>query len=481
MPEDALVNTDATSERSRLIGRVREIQTKLHEWAVADSGHRFCDLYNLVTDQAFLAAAWTRVRGNRGARTAGVDARTVYYIEQEYGVPRFLAEIRQDLKSGMFAPSPVRERMIPKASGKLRRLGIPTVRDRVVQAALKLVLEPIFEADFRPCSYGFRPRRRAQDAIAEIHYLGTRGYHSVLEADIEACFDNIDHTALMDRVRRRIGDKKILALMKAFLKSGVMTELGRLELNDTGTPQGGIISPLLANVALSVLDEHFEQRWNALGGQAGRAKARRRGVPVFRLVRYADDFVILVRGTEEQTEDLRAEVASILAPMGLRLSAAKTSVVHMEVGFDFLGFHIRRDRKRGTRDKWAVYTYPSKKALASIVGKVRAATRKNTAASMANLLRKLNPMIRGWCTYFKYGASKNTFAYLAAFSWRRVWRWTVKLHPKTPIRTLRRRYFPEWKPTDGEVRLYYADETAVSRYRYRGTLIPNPWTERAAA
>lgn len=482
MLEEASVNIDASPDRPRLVGRVREIQVKLHKWTTADPGRQFGDLFNLVADPAFLAEAWMRVRGNHGAKTAGVDSHTAYYIEHEVGVPEFLADIRRDLKSAIFAPLPVRQRMIPKANGKLRRLGIPTVRDRVVQAALKLVLEPIFEAEFRPCSYGFRPNRRAQDAIAEIHYLTQRprNYLWVLEADIEACFDNIDHTALMDRVRRRVGDKRVLALVKAFLKSGIMTESGQLTPNDTGTPQGGIISPLLANIALSVLDEHFQRRWDAMGSDSQRSRARRRGVAVCRLVRYADDFVFLVHGSREQTEALRTEVAEVLAPMGLHLSEAKTSVVHLDCGFDFLGFRIQRFPKRGTRDKQVVYTYPSKKALASIVGKVRDATRKNAARSLANLLRKLNPMIRGWCTYFRHGASPATFDYLTAFTWRRVWQWTRKRHPKTPARKLRRQFLPGWKPTDGGVQLFYAGHTVVSRYRYRST-IPAPWDEPNAA
>jgi len=170
--------------------------------------------------------AWERVRTNRGARTAGVDGTTARYIRSVRGEDAFLAVLRADLRDGSFAPLPVRERMIPKAGGKLRRLGIPTVRDRVVQAALKLVLEPIFEVDFKPCSYGFRPRRRAQDAIAEIHYFGSRSYEWVLEADIEACFDMIDHTALLERVRRRVGDKRVLRLVKAFLKAGLLSTDG---------------------------------------------------------------------------------------------------------------------------------------------------------------------------------------------------------------------------------------------------------------
>jgi RNA-directed DNA polymerase len=254
------VNTGAPApslEEAKL--RVLEIQTKLNRFSTDDSDRRFDDLFNLVTDPAFLRVGWERIRTNRGARTAGVDGQTAHYIRGVRGEERFLADLRADLRAGRFAPLPVRERMIPKSGGKLRRLGIPTVRDRVAQAALKLVMEPIFEADFKPCSYGFRPRRRAQDAIAEIHYLGSRSYEWVLEADIEACFDRIDHAALMDRVRRRVKDKRVLKLVKAFLKSGLLTIDGAQVGTKTGTPQGGILSPLLANIALSALDELFAE------------------------------------------------------------------------------------------------------------------------------------------------------------------------------------------------------------------------------
>ena len=239
--------------------------------------------------------------------------------------------------------------MIPKAGGKRRRLGIPTVRDRVVQAALKLVLEPIFEADFAPCSYGFRPGRRAQDAIAEIHFLTSRSYEWVVDADISACFDEIDHRALMGRVRRRIADRRVLALVAAFLRAGILGEDGVERDTRTGTPQGGILSPLLANIALSVLDEHFVAAWAAMGAHSGaRQQRRRRGLATYRLVRYADDFVVLVAGTRAHAEALRDEVATVLAPMGLRLSAEKTRIAHIDEGFDFLGFRIVRQAKRGT-------------------------------------------------------------------------------------------------------------------------------------
>ena len=204
MLKDAPVNAGAPDlARSGSWSRVSGMQAKLHRWAVADPGRRFGDLFNLVHDPATLKVAWDRVAGNTGARSAGVDGRTAADVEHDLGVQEFLDDLRSAVKAGTFRPMPVRERMIPKpgGSGKMRRLGIPTVADRVVQAALKLVLEPIFEAGFLPVSYGFRPRRRAHDAIAEIHLFGTKGYQWVLDADIEACFDTIDHTALMGRVR----------------------------------------------------------------------------------------------------------------------------------------------------------------------------------------------------------------------------------------------------------------------------------------
>src|SRR5438270_7970096 len=317
MPEDASPNGDAPGPR--LVGpwtRVSEMQAKLHRWAVADPGRRFDDLFNFVHDPATLIVAFSRVAGNQGARTPGVDGWTVADIEEMVGAPRFLDDLRAALQDGSFRPLPVRERKIPKpgGSGKVRKLGIPTIADRVVQAALKLVLEPIFEADFVPVSYGFRPRRRAHDAIAEIHLFGTRCYRWVLDADIEACFDTIDHTALMGRVRARVKDKRVLALVKAFLKAGLLTELGELKDTPTGTPQGGILSPLLANIALSVLDEHVHAPWRPGGSMSTtmRRSYRRKGrLPNWRIVRYADDFVILVHGTESDAQALREHVAAV--------------------------------------------------------------------------------------------------------------------------------------------------------------------------
>jgi RNA-directed DNA polymerase len=476
------VNTGAPWPTAELAeARVLGIQAKLHRWAIDDPTRRFDDLFNLVCDPAFLLVGWRRVRGNMGARTAGVDGQTAAYIEWVRGEAAFLAELRADLKARRFAPLPVRERMIPKPGGrKRRRLGIPTVRDRVVQAALKLVLEPIFEADFQPCSYGFRPGRRAQDALAEIHLLASHSYEWVVEGDIEACFDTIDHTALLQRMRRRIGDKRVLGLVKAFCKAGILTEAGQVQDTITGTPQGGILSPLLANIALSVLDEHFAEAWQqTMGTNAQRRTRKARGLARYRLVRYADDFVVMVAGTRADAEALKGEAAAVLAPMGLRLSEAKTRITHIDEGLDFLGYRMQRHQKRGTAKRY-VYTYPSKNALQAIKAKVRTISRQNRNQPLAVLLHRLNLALRGWCVYFRHGCSARTFRYLGQFTWERTLKWLRRKHPNATWKQLRRRYLPGWWPTDGSVVLANPEKVTIIRYRYRGAAIPTPWTPQAA-
>ncbi len=465
------MNTDALwSPLNEAKARVLGIQTKLHQWATDSPDRRFDDLFNLVADPAFLTVGWDRVRGNRGARSAGVDGVAPRSIV--VGEEAFLRRLRDDLKVGRFEPLPVRQRMIPKANGKQRSLGIPTARDRAVQASMKLVLEPIFEADFKPVSYGFRPMRRAHDAIAEIRLLASNSYEWALEGDITACFDEIDHTALMDRVRHRIGDKRVLGLVKAFLKAGILSADGVERDNDTGTPQGGILSPLLANVALSGLDEHFAGRWE---DRVARAKRRRHGLANYRLVRYADDFVVMVSGTRAHAEALRDEVAAVLAPMGLRLSEEKTKIAHIDDGLDFLGWRIQRHQKRGGTKRY-VYTYPAKKALASIVEKVRTITRQGTNLSLTVLLLRLNPVLRGWTTYFRPGVSSRAFQHLRAYTWRRVIGWLRRKHPKATWKQLRRRYLPDgWWPAEPKIRLFNPGAVATTRYRYRGAAIPSPW------
>ena len=481
MPKDAPLNSGAPEQPE--VGsfrRVSEMQAKLHRWASADRGRRFDDLFNLVHDPATLRVAWERVATNSGARTAGSDGVTVARIEREIGALEFLGGIRGAVKDGSFRPQPVRERLIPKpgGSGKVRRLGIPTVTDRVVQAALKLVLEPIFEADFHPVSFGFRPKRRAHDAIADIHLFGSRGYEWVLDADIEACFDTIDHVALLDRVRARVTDKRVLTLVKSFLKAGILTELGEERDTPTGTPQGGILSPLLANIALSVLDEYLHRDWRPGGWMSTenrRHRHRRLGLPTWRLVRYADDFVVMVFGTRDHVVTLREEVAQVLAPMGLRLSPAKTRIVHIRDGFDFLGFRIRWRIKKGTRDQWRLYTFIGDRPLRSLKARIRALTRRTSQQDLRAVLIRINRITRGWAEYFRHAVAKHTFDRLAYFTWWRIVRW-VKTKRRWRWKDVHRwlRTPTGWRPiaADG-IELRNIAATPVTRYRRRS--IPSPW------
>ena len=284
-------------------------------------------------------------------------------------------------------------------------------------------------------------------------------------------------------MRKRIGDKRVVSLVKAFLKAGVLSEDGAMRDTVMGTPQGGILSPLLANIALSVLDDHFAELWRGGGTYVDRARRRRHGLANYRLIRYADDFVVLVSGDRDHAEHMKTEVAAVLAPMGLVLSEHKTSVCHIDEGFTFLGFRIQRKTKRGTTKRY-VYTFPSKEALASVMEKVRALTRRGTNPSLAVLLYRLGPVLRGWTNYFRHGVSKATFNYLRAFVWQRVVRWLRRKHPKATWKQLRRRYLPGWWPTDGEVVLFNPAGVVVTRYRYRGNTIASPWsvkTEEAVA
>jgi len=473
------VNTDELEAALyRAERRVLEIQTKLHRWANDDPHRRFDDLYNLVADPAFLLVAWDRVRGNKGAKTAGVDGRTAVSISLSAGVEEFLDGLRTALKDRSFTPMPVRERMISKAGGKLRRLGIATITDRVVQASLKLVLEPIFEADFLPCSYGFRPKRRTHDAVAEVRFYAMHSYEWIVEGDIKACFDEIAHPALLARVRKRVGDKRVVALVKAFLKSGILGEDRLLRENNTGTPQGSILSPLLSNVALSVLDEYLAQ---APGGPrtdtTQRAKRRRHGLPNFKLVRFADDWCLMVSGSRTDAQALREEIAGVLSTLGLRLSQEKTLITHIDEVLDFLGWRIQRHHKRGS-DRQYVYTYPARKAVKAVTGKVKTICRTtDTNLPLDALLSRLNPTLQGWCVYFRPGVSTDAFSYLGYYTWQQVGRWLRRKHHRSAWKDLRRRYYQgdAWWPASDERQLFNPAKVGTTRYRYRGTAIPTPW------
>ena len=290
----------------------------------------------------------------------------------------------------------------------------------------------------------------------------------------------------MDRLRVRIKDKRICALVKASLKSGVLTELGEREETRTGTPQGGILSPLLANIALSALDDHFDQIWRQeMGTQWQQRKRRRRGQGNYQLIRYADDFVLMVSGEWHHAEALREEVTAVLAPMGLRLAPEKTRVVHIDEGFDFLGFHIRRMRKRGTQ-KHYVYTRPSRKAIQAIKDKVTARTYRSTRhMGPDELITSLNRSLAGWANYFRHGVSKAIFGAVDHHAWGRLMRWIRAKYAgkhRLGMRALRRRFCDQgWRFACNGVVFTGASSVAVTRYRYRGNTIATPWTPKPTA
>ncbi len=327
--------------------------------------------------------------------------------------------------------------------------------------------------------------RRADNgrhADINLNYFVASPYRWVLDADIEACFDTIDHTALMGRVRRRVGDRRVLALVKAFLKAGLLTELGEHRDTPTGTPQGGILSPLLANIALSVLDEHVHAPWSPGGGMSTsmrRSTRRAKGLPNWRIVRYADDFVILVHGAETDAHALREDVAAVLAPMGLKLSEAKTSVRHFRDGFDFLGFHIQWKRKAGT-NKWYVYTFIADRPVKALKTKIRALTHRTSLADLGATLIRLNQILRGWATYFRHAVATHTFKHLQQLTWWRIVRW-LKTRHRWRWGTLRRHltdHHGRWKPISADgIELFNLEKVGITRYRYRGAAIPNPWTD----
>ncbi|MER7728881.1 reverse transcriptase domain-containing protein [Streptomyces sp. NPDC096323] len=343
------------------------------------------------------------------------------------------------------------------------------------------MLEPIFEADFEPVSYGFRPERRAHDAIAEIQLFGTKGYRWVLDADIEAAFDTVSHSALLERVRKRVKDKRVGALVKAFLKSGVLTELGDRRATDTGTPQGGVLSPLLFNIAMSTLDERLQGPWKdsgTMGTASQRVRRRAKGLPNWKVCRYADDFVVLVHGSSDDVEKLQHEITEVLEPLGLRLSPAKTRIVHMSEAFDFLGFRIQWKHKRGT-DKWYVYTFIADRPIRSLKDRIRALTSRKSQQNPREVLVRINLIMRGWVNYFRHAVCKHTLSNLANFVWWRMVKWMQTLHrwKWKDVRRWLKAPDGSWKPISADgVELFDMAAVPVTRYRYRGNRIPNPWT-----
>src|SRR5579862_6598670 len=387
--------------------KVRELQRKLYVCAKRSKTRRFHALYDRIYRSDVLWEAWRRVGSNRGA--AGVDGESIQAIEQR-GPGEFLAEIHAALRAGQYRPSPVKRRYIPKADGKQRPLGIPTVRDRVVQMAAKLVIEPIFEADFQPGSYGFRPKKSATQALEAIREAGNRGKNFVVDADIQGYFDNIQRDTLMELVKERISDRRVLKLIRQWLEAGVMED-GTVRETLAGTPQGGVISPLLANIYLNKLDRIWAARCSSLGV----------------LVRYADDFVAMCR-TKSQAQEALRRLGLVMNRLGLKLHPEKTRMVDLRRGkgsFVFLGCTIRKKRsiQRNPRMHF-MQRWPSPKAMKRVRERVHELTdSRHSGKDVKQIIATLNPVLRGWGNYFRSGNAERKFNQLDSYVFWRLAQW----------------------------------------------------------
>lgn len=390
------------------IEKVRVLQRKLYRVVKAQPERTFGVLYDKVCSKNVLWAAWQQVSRNRGA--AGIDGQTIEAIEAQ-GVKEFLRKLHGELLGQKYRPCPVRRVFIPKSDGRQRPLGIPMVRDRVVQAAVRIVIEPLFEASFRNGSYGFRPKRSAKQAIYDIRKWVTYGYDKVIDLDLKSYFDTIDDAILMRLVARRVKDPRVLRLIRGWLRAGVMDN-GNWEESVVGTPQGGVISPLLANIYLHPLDVYWERQ-----------------VKDTKMVRYADDLLVLCRW--RPAEGYMPKLRQFLSRLRLTVNEEKTRIVSAWEGFDFLGVHFRKQptKRDGTRS--FCYTWPSRRSMQRIRDKVKAAVGYDDRPALEEKIERLNPILRGWGAYFHWMNAAQHFRKVDKYVQYKLWRWLRRKHQRT--------------------------------------------------
>jgi RNA-directed DNA polymerase len=437
--------------RSAQHDRTRDLQRTLYRAAKAEPGRRFHALYDKVHRRDVLERAWEQVRRNRGA--AGIDRITLADVER-YGVDRLLDELARDLKEESYRPLPARRVWIPKPGRVERRpLSIPAVRDRIVQAAVKIVIEPIFESQFLPCSYGFRPGRAPHDALQVLLDQSFQGRRWVVESDIASCFESIPHEKLMSGIEERIADRSLLKLLRAMLRAGVMEE-GTVRRADTGTPQGGVLSPLLCNVYLHRLDRAWQTKEHGV------------------LCRFADDLVVMCR-TRGEAERAVAALAAALGELGLSLRRDKTRVLLLKVGgegFDFLGFHHRWVQPRVTRARHVHFLarWPTRQAMQRARDRIRELTaRERLLLPVEKVVQDVNAFLRGWAAYFRYGNSARSFDEIKSYALMRLALFVAKRH--------RRRRGYGWA-------MVYGSPNALGLISLSGTVVaPRPnwgWREK---
>ena len=453
-----------------LNSKIAQKQRTLAVTAKDDPEYRFYRLYNLLHWESWIHHAAQAVLSRSGSRTDGVDGKTRDYFKDHYD--NQIMRIIDQLKRNVYQPLPVKRVHIPKPGGKKRPLGIPALRDRIVQEGIRMILDPIYESDFQPYSFGFRKGRCTMDAIAVLMPLANTSlkHYYVIEGDLKSYFDTVNHRILMKLLKKRVMDKKLLNLIHRFLKAGVMEKRLFVETKD-GVPQGGIISPLLANIYLNEFDKWARRKWELPPYE--RQKIRKAGRGNYVMVRYADDFVVVSNDGIKGVRDAKREIKAFLeGDLKLTLSEEKTLITHVNKGFDFLGFHIRRVKPEG---RWVVHLRPAQKSVKRVKAKIKSLTGRNQMLyDEVTKLSQLNQVVRGWCEYYKHTSLQADLEAISRYAWHRYHKWLLAKYKgsrkmqliKERTRSIMRRKRWVARTEDTEIHQWLPSPKELNRSRY---------------